>query len=76
MHDLLRGETSSVNAMEYEEEEDDKEGLAKTVAREYEHERNNRWRIPDNSWLELEEVDVCNVNVVIDEDESCGPCDQ
>jgi hypothetical protein len=35
--------------MEYEEEEDDKEGLAKTVAREYEHERNNRWKIPDNS---------------------------
>jgi hypothetical protein len=44
---LLTGETSSVNALEYEEEEDDEEGLANTATGEYEHEGNNGWRIPD-----------------------------
>jgi hypothetical protein len=70
LHNLLTGDVSSVHAVECEEEEDD-EGFVNMAEGEYECGRNERWKTPDYSWLDLEEEEdltMYHVNVVIDED--------
>ncbi len=53
LHDLLM-EPSSVNTMEYEEEEDNNEGIVNIAAAEYQHEGNERWRTSYDLWLDFD----------------------
>ncbi len=73
LHELLTGETSSADAMEYKEEDDDEEGCACAIAGEVYPVNNEGWRTPDSSRLDLEaeaDFQVYYVNVSISEDES------
>ncbi len=73
MHELLTGETSSADATEYKEEDDDEEGCVCAIAGEVYPVNNEGWRTPDSSWLDLKGEDdfqVYFVNVSISEDES------
>jgi hypothetical protein len=53
LHNLLTGDVSSVLAVECEEEE----GFVNMAEGEYECGRNERWKTPNYSWLDLEEED-------------------
>jgi hypothetical protein len=40
--------------MEYEEEEDNNEGIVNIAAAEYQHEGNERWRTSYDLWLDFD----------------------